>query len=407
MPALAPLQRRPAARLDGAVSQTMAVTPQGPLTQLAHALNGGPAVAQLHALSNGLSSAAPVQRVFDIRNGKTYDDGDDVRSNTSLANHLRTDPKRDEITEAAAKMADDVKDYGTLSWAQVIAEARKGVSSDDELMDFSYLLDDTKYMGDEKEIKRLNRSNSMDFSDLLNTEFGGTSDEAREGTLRQEFTSEVPGHTTQNYTTSGSGRLMSLASSQLGGTKYAQFIPKLKTKTGKSEQVTATLLLHALTNHDEYVKRANSEALPDMGRLALEQTVALFNNEIISRSSSNLPTIVGVLQSVSQGKTADMLDGFNKVGMFVPTGSDYSYNIGGQMLSRMHHKGSTGRKHYKAGKFEPTLKTLYQNYRGGLHKLSRRHKTDIPGLKTPIHKLHRRYIKNLKKATKIKIVKKK
>ncbi|MBS0473219.1 MAG: hypothetical protein JSR60_19270 [Proteobacteria bacterium] len=398
MPGFAPLQRRPASEMHTA--QARQAIPSGPIAQLAGALNARPAVAQLRTLSANLSPNEPVQRVFTIKGGKRYDDGDEVRKNTSLASHVRNQANSDKIIDAVAGMAEEGKDYGALSWLEVIDTAKKTLD-DDQLMDFSHILEDTKYMADEKELKQLNRSNSMDFSDLLKTEFGGTSEEARTNTMRMEFSSEIKGHETQKYTTSGDGRLMSIGSSQLGDSRYAKFIPTLRNKVGKTEQITAQLLLHALTDHDKYLKLAKTEAIPDMGRLAIEQTLALLNNEIISRSSSNLVTIVGVLQSVANGQTASMIDGFNKVGMFVPTGSDHSYKIGGQMLSRLHHKGSKGREHLKAGRFDSKLTTLYENYRGGIHKLSRRHKTPLKRLQIPIRKLHRVYFKNLKKKTKV------
>lgn len=410
MPALAPLQKRPASQQDAASVQARQAAQRGPMLQLASALNGRPQISQLQALSTGLSGAshaAPVQRVFSINRGKTYTKGDEVRNSTTLAKHLGNEPKKSEIVDAVVKMAEDVKDYHTLSWLDVIKEAKKTIGGDSgELLDFSHILEDTEDMGRKKEIRKLNRTNSMDFSDLFKKQFGETTGDLRKDTMKFEFTSEVEDHETQNFTTSGPGRFMSMSNKQIGDTKYSKFIPTLKNKVGKSEEVTAQLLLHGLMDKEKYSDLAKKEKLPKKGQLALEQTLALLNNEIISRSSSNLMPIVGVLQSVSQGKTTSMLDGFNTVGMFIPTAKEHKPQIGGQALSRIHHKGSKARKHFDDGKFDTSLKRLYENYRGGVHVLSKRLTTDIPGLKLPINKLNTRYIANLSKTTKVKRIEK-
>jgi hypothetical protein len=402
MPTLAPLQHRAPPASENSSVQRRAQA-QGPLGGLAQSLNARPRVAQLSALAGKLTAASsPVQRVFAIRNGKTYDDGDDVRNNTTLAKYLNKDPNADKITEQAASMADEMKDYGTLSWAEVIKTAREALGlGDDDMADFSSILEDTDDIAEEKHVKKLNRTNSMDFSDMFKKEFGGTTEEARKKSVKMELKSEVEDHEEQMYTTSGRGRFMRFKDSQLGDTKYLDFIPKLKDKVGKSEQVTAQLLLDDLTDVDKYKEKAKTEKVSDKGRLAIEQTSMLFTNEIIHRSSSNLPIIIGVLQSVSKGKTLSMIEGFKRVGMFIPTGKDHSYRVGGQMLSRVHHKGSRGRKLYKEGKFDKKIRKIHKGYRGGINKIAKHQKTDVPGLNKSMSGLNKRFIGNLKKKTTI------
>jgi hypothetical protein len=399
MAALAQMHRLPAPHNGVQAAQRTAGTLRG----LMQSLNAQPRVTQLSALAGRLSAASsPVQRVFAIKNGKTYDDGDEVRKNATLPKYLNKDPNADKITTQITSMADEMKDYGTLSWAQVIQQAREILKlGDDDMADFSGILDDTDDIAEEKHVKKLNRTNSMDFSDMFKKEFGGTTEEARKKSVKMELQSEVEDHEEQMYTTSGRGRFMRFKDSQLGDTKYLEFIPKLKDKVGKSEQVTAQLLLDDLTDVDKYKEKAKTEKVSDKGRLAIEQTSMLFTNEIIHRSSSNLPIIIGVLQSVSKGKTLSMIDGFKRVGMFIPTGKDHAYRVGGQLLSRVHHKGSRGRKLYKEGKFDKGIDRIHKNYRRGIKKVAKHHNTDVPGLNKRMSGLNKRFIGNLKKKTKI------
>ncbi len=236
-------------------------------------------------------------------------------------------------------------------------------------------------------VYHLKRSGSLDFSDQFQSKFGLPTDDARKSTIKMSTAAN------NSYTTRGTGRFMSVANSQLGKTAYRDFLPKLPEKIGQSEPETAQLLLDSLTDRTAYTLKAS--LLSSTSQLALEQASMLFHNEIIHRSSSNLPAITGILHNVASGKTPSLIGGFNETALFLPTAKDSSSNTGGQQLSRLHQENSIARPKLDADKIEPELVTLLDANRKAWGGLAKQKGKTIPDLASDVSALNKLYLDSL------------
>ena len=145
--------------------------------------------------------------------------------------------------------------------------------------------------------------------------------------------------------TSGKGRSMAMTGQKvLGHTLYEKFLPKLEKLTGLEPARLAKALRDGLLDHGAFGKAVNSLETESQ-KTALIQTVELFHNEIINRSSANLHAIVGAIDrqiddlenqskamsDISDNKT--MTDRLQASSLFLPKG--------GQQLSRFHHNDAS------------------------------------------------------------------
>jgi len=145
--------------------------------------------------------------------------------------------------------------------------------------------------------------------------------------------------------TSGKGRSVAMTGQKvLGHTLYEKFLPKLERLTGLEPARLAKALRDGLLDHGAFGKAVNSLETESQ-QTALIQTVSLFHNEIINRSSANLHAIVGAIDrqiddlenqskamsDISDNKT--MTDRLQASSLFLPKG--------GQQLSRFHHNDTS------------------------------------------------------------------
>jgi hypothetical protein len=202
----------------------------------------------------------------------------------------------------------------------------------------------------EAEHGKLVRSISVDFSDMFQRELKVPVAEVRVKQMvlrgRNLLVYDAKGNPKEaRAITSGKGRSMVMTGQKvLGHTLYEKFLPKLERLTGLEPTRLAKALRDGLLDHKEFGNAVNS-LKTESQKTALIQTVELFHNEIINRSSANLHAIVGALDrqiadledesksmsDISDSKT--MTDRLQASTLALPKG--------GQQLSRFHHNDTS------------------------------------------------------------------
>ncbi|HYE52571.1 MAG TPA: hypothetical protein VEB20_23450 [Azospirillaceae bacterium] len=384
------------------------------LATMADTLNGSPAVQLLDTLSRDLSAStlptdAPVQGVLIFNNGTVYNNGENVEKSQALNQRLNGLPEGKDILAELAGMAGEAAEHRAASWNDFIQMAQErlgggdgGGLDEEEAAAEAFHFDgfdpdavDDEDMPSDEQYFALARRGSIDFSEQFEAKFGIGTGDARTRILDIEHLD-----TGNEYHVGGPGRFMTMSNSQLGHTVYAQFIPGLAAKTGLDEAELSRVLHAGLYDRDDYAERT-AELTPDAKR-ALEQTLTLLHNEIINRSSANLPTITGALEATMQDADTSLNDRLSRSAMFYPTAGSYRSKTGGQQMSRLHHEGSTGAKKLAAEKLEPGLLGIKDNAKKGLAGVSRKYNIDIGQLHDlRIKGMQERYISNLARTYKI------
>lgn len=421
MPVHAQLARAEAR--DQAPVRFAPVARPGPLTQLARDLNARPANRALEGLSAQMTQAAAhtaplLQRMANDHETEVDASGGTVQMQAPSA----LTPLRNVLMSGTAPVQRAWSDYipgrgkgsllaggllgaglalsGAVSIPTALLLGAGGAAAayyfgggkkERDKLDFSGFnpdLIDDKEIPSNEQVFKLNRSGSMDFSKLFEEQYGMSTEEARGMSVK--MTTKDTGN---SYTTSGAGRFMTMKDPQLGHTRYKEFLKTLPKQIGKSEAETADLLLTSLIDPPKYSLK--SQLLSSTSKLALEQTTMLFNNEIIHRSSSNLPTIVGVLQNVASGNKGSLAGALTESAMFVPTGSDYKSKVGGQQLSRLHHEGSKAREKLESHELEDELVDLHKSYKKSIGGVAKQKGVTVPELKPDISYLNETYMKSL------------
>lgn len=376
----------------------------GPLAQLAADLNAGSRVRALEALMRGMATptvSGPVaQRKFTVPGSggakdEVFETAGTVMANTGFAALVKDDADKNDVINELDAMAADGADLGSRDRAGWVAEARARIEARKPKSAYSLFsgydaLDKAKLKKPTTdEFNMLARRNSDDFSGLLETNFGFTTTDLRKDTMRMVGTADD-----SVYHVSGPGRFMRFKNSQLGDTVYDKFTPGLAAKTGLSEQELADLFLNNLFNKDAFDKKVKEKALSSTALTAIKQNTALWDNEIINRSSNNLISLTQVLNNVKEGKGGSLNDSLKSSTLFYPKG--------GQSLSRSHWKYDDVKKRKRIEKIVEKNKSNMDSVieSVGNHAL-KNGDSDFSKIGDDFHKLNEEYVKNLSKRVKI------
>ena len=137
-------------------------------------------------------------------------------------------------------------------------------------------------------------------------------------------------------TTKMAGRFITMRGPKvLGDTQYAKFLPRLHTDTGLTHQDLAAIIEAGLLQDETYQQLM--QGLNGDQREMVAQTVTLFHNEILHRSSTNLVTIVHELRRAAEN--GDNIAGrLLKKAKLAPTKGQTVSKTGGQEYSQIGHE---------------------------------------------------------------------